>query len=264
MVISGNVIALFLLPSWALVVITATVCALSVTLAWAFVFRILKLEARRQPHPPFHVGIIAIFALFLSFTAGEAWRRSDAAYAALMREAGEISALLQTLDALGVQADQLAGADSVRRAARDYLDASLREEWSRYNATASDGAAAALDRARAGALTGLLQPGPSTLGWRLVHDRLEGVHQARSARLVVGGIYGDALRWGGLVALFFAGAVGISLVHLDRPAALWSALLLFGVAGCIALSLVAVSEHPYAGWDGTEPDRLVAIRARLG
>ncbi len=262
MVVSEAALAFFLLPLPALAAAVAALCGTAVFLAWLVVHRLLDLPPTRGPHPPFHVGIIAIFALFLSFAAAEAWRRSDVAYGALLREAGESAALIQVLDSTARIPGEQPGALAMRAALRDYLDASLRDEWPR-NVVASEAAGTALDRARAASLDGVARGGVAGAAWRVAYDRIDGVQQARQTRLVAGGLYGDALRWGGLFALFCAGAVGIALVHLDRRASVWSALGLFAAAATIALSIVAAVEHPYAGWDGVEPDRLVAVRARI-
>ena len=262
MVITETSVPLFLLPPGMLAAIIAGACAAMAAVAWLVVHRLLRLPPTRAPHAPFHIGLVALFSLFLSFTAGEAWRRGDTAYAALLREAGGVQALLQFTDALGSPAVQPVAGD-LRAAMRDYLDASLREEWATGNVAPSSAAGLALHRARDVTLRALLRAGAESGAWRVAYDRLEDVQQARSARLVAGGLYGDALRWGGLLALYCAGALAIALVHLDRRPGVGPALILYVVAAAAALSLVAAFEHPYTGWDATRPDRLVQIRAAM-
>ena len=254
---------IFLLPIPAVAAIIALCCLGSVLAVWAVVFRVLHLGPERTPHPPLYASITVFFALFLSFTASDAWRRNDASYAALLREVAEAAGLMQVLDSVAALPDQAPAAEALRGSLRTYLDTSLKEEWGGHNVVSSEAAGAALERMRAGALAGMVQAGPVSTVWRVAMDRIDGVQQSRTARLVAGGLYGDALRWAGLYALFLAGAVAMALIHLDLRQAALSAMVLYAIVAAIALSVVAASEHPYAGWDATEPDRLVALRARL-
>ncbi len=252
---------LFLLPPLMLAVIIFVACALGAAVAWAVPHVLLRLPTARAPHPPFHAAMVALFALFLSFTAADAWRRGDAAYLALLREASEVGALHATLGAL---AEQGAPGAPMIAGLRDYLDASLKQEWRHANTVSSPEAAAALDGLWAATARELARGGDKTAAWRTVHEHLEGLKQARSARLVAGGLFGDVAKWSCLMVLFLVGATAISLVHLDRPKGAVTALVLFTLAGSCALTLVAVSEHPYTGWDAVTPDRLIALRATLG
>ncbi|MGI4951919.1 MAG: hypothetical protein ACRYGM_08940 [Janthinobacterium lividum] len=262
MVTSDAAVSIFLQPGWTLVGLVALLCAVITAALWFALFRWPGVAPARTPQAAYHVSATALFALFLSFTASDAWRRSDAAYAALLREASELSTLAQVADRMAEGRERGVAADALRGVLRDYLALTLREEWGRRNVTGSDSASLALDRGRGLALAGLA--GPDAALWRVAYERIEGANQARTARLVAGGVYGDALRWAGLFLLFTVGSGAIGLAHLDRPRAAVPAMATYAAAACVALCVVALNEHPYAGWDATTPDWLEQLLARLG
>ncbi len=165
--------------------------------------------------------------------------------------------MLGALDAKGAAAAVLA-----RQAVAEYLDRSLGEEWGGFNVKASAAAGASLDRVRTAVAQGLVEGGTLGPAWRSVQDRLDGVQQGRTARLVAGSLYGDAVRWGALFLLYTAGAFSIMVVHLDRRRSLAIAIGTDLFVSTVSLSLVAVTEHPYTGWDAVRPDALRAVLAR--
>lgn len=261
MIITDAAATVFLLPPAALVALVVLYCLGIVGVVGLLLLRVFDLPAKRAPQAPFHVAITGVFALMLSFAASDAWKRGDAAYGALLREVSEVEGLLQVADSVQGMPGEAVGAGRLREMVKAYLTLSLRDEWGRRNLRSSDAVEGVVQQARGLALERLAATGNPV--WRVAYDRVEGLHAARTVRLVAGGLFGDMLRWGGLMALFIAGAVAIGLVHLDRRGAVWGAFWLYAAAGSIALSMVAVTEHPYAGWDATEPDRLVAILGRL-
>ena len=127
---------------------------------------------------------------------------------------------------------------------------------------ASAAAGASLDRVRTAVAQGLVEGGALGPAWRSVQDRLDGMQQGRTARLVAGSLYGDAVRWGALFLLYTAGAFSIMVVHLDRRRSLAIAIGTYLFVSTVSLSLVAVTEHPYTGWDAVRPDALRAVLAR--
>ena len=262
MQVTDTAVPVFLWPPVPLALTIAAVCAAGALLSWFLLHVRPRLGVEFAPQPPFHAGIVALFGLLLSFSANDAWRRSDAAYGALLRESQEAAAMIPLLDALGtVDAPRSAQA---RDGLRDYLSASLEEEWRSHNIGASSRAGQGLDRIRRASAEGLVAAGAAGPAWRTVQDRLDGIQQGRTARLVAGGLYGDVLRWTCLLAIYLAGAVAISAVHLDRRRALRLALPIYAFCGTVAMTLVALSEQPYTGWDAIEPDRLVQVLALLG
>lgn len=204
--------SLFLLAPKFLVGIVCAYCILGATLAWLLFQRWTRIHPDNAPQPAFHTPIITVFALVLSFTLSDGWKRNDTAYGALLRESHEIAAMLPLLDAL--QGANKAATDPARAELRHYLDLSLREEWAAHNTVPSAGAGAALDGVRNTIAQRLLDPAPQGAVWRMVLDRLDAVQQARNVRLVAGGLYGDLLRWGALAALYWLGACGIAMVHV--------------------------------------------------
>lgn len=259
--VTQSSITLFLWPPAALAAVVAAFCTACAALAWFFFHVRPGFGVEYAPQPPFHAGIVALFGLLLSFTANDAWRRSEAAYGALLRESQEASAMLPLLSALEM-VDRPRAAEA-RIGLRDYLSASLNEEWRSHNVMVSVHAAQNLDRIRQASAQGLVSGGVAGPAWRTVQDRLDGIQQARTARLVAGGLYGDALRWTCLLTVYLAGAFAIAAVHLDRHKALRVALPIYAVVGTVALSLIALSEQPYTGWDAVEPDRLIEVLSHM-
>ena len=261
MTASDAAFPIFLWHPGGLVLAVACFCAACAGLAWVVVHGVLRLGPTWAPQPPFHGAMIALFALLLSFTAGDAWRRSEAAYGGLLREAQEARALTSLLDALAMAGQQRA--TEARDSLADYLARSLGEEWAGYNVRSSPAAALALGRLRAAAAQGLVTGGAAGPAWRSVQDRLDGVEQGRTVRLVAGGVFGDMAVWAALGGLYLVAVFATVCVHLDRRRGGGVAVGALAVAASIALSLVAVTEQPYAGWNGVEPDALVALLHQL-
>lgn len=256
-----NTIPVFLWPPEKILVLVTTFCFVTGVLPGLIMRRGLKLAPSWAPQPPFHAAMIGFFALLLSFTALDAWRRNDAALGALNREAHEIDSVMPLLHAL--EASTVAGPAETRTALGEYITASLAEEWSVGNTRASERAEAGLDHARAVAAAGMMAGGSGAAVWRTVIDRIDTIETARATRLGAGGVYGDLLRWGALALLYVAGAVAVFAVHLDRPKAARLASGIYIAVGTVSLLVVALLEHPYTGWDAVTPDVLQTLLQRL-
>ncbi len=127
----------------------------------------------------------------------------------------------------------------------------------------STSAGLALDRIRTAAATGLVAGGQSGPAWRSVQDRLDGMQQARTARLVAGGVFGDQLVWTVLGGLYLVASCATLCVHLERRRAGTVAIAVLAAAASLGMSLVATSEQPYAGWDAVTPDQLQTLLQQL-
>jgi hypothetical protein len=256
------IVPIFLWPPLYIIIVVAGACSMGGILAWLTVHVVLRPGQDWAPQPTVYSAVIGLFSLLLSFNAYDTWRRNEVAISSLFKETQEIAAMPPLLSAL--ESSGHGGAAEARQHLADYVKLSLDEEWAAHNTAGSAAAGAALDRIRAVAAAGLTAGGQATTAWRVLQDRLDGLQQGRTARLVAGGLYGNLLRWGALLALYLAGAVTIAMAHLERPKASGVTLAAYMFVSAVALSLVALSEHPYIGWDDVEPHMLVEVLQRLG
>lgn len=176
-------------------------------------------------------AVSTIFALFLAFTAADAWRRNDSARDALVREGQGLRQSLLIARAAGPEAEM------VVEALLTYLRVVTEREW------------------RAG------KNRAPVAFWSEILSRFQRVREARAARLQIGGAFGDEARWGALLLLGVVSAVAIASTHLDRPAAGRRAVVLFCCMVALATSLVANYEFPYVGYRAVTPEPLEALLA---
>ena len=126
MTIDEITLPVFLWPPGIILLCVLTLCGGVTVLLWGLVFGTVRLGPASAPHTPILSAVVGLFALLLSFTALDAWRRNDAAVAALLRESQESAAILPLLGAL--EAKGAAAAVLARQAVAEYLDRSLGEE----------------------------------------------------------------------------------------------------------------------------------------
>lgn len=192
--------------------------------------------------PTYFTAISVLLALLTGFVANDAWERQ--------REAGKV---LQTerANARAVHDLSLAAASDmagIRSSLSDYLDAVIRDEWPKM---ASGGSSSEAGNRLSRLLEAVADPRIGMLSGGATHAALlnaaMSLRAARGDRLALSESHGDETKWLTLLILAGLTLVAIGLVHLEKPLAQATALLLFSTAMVSTLGMIALHERPFDG-----------------
>ena len=76
---------------------------------------------------------------------------------------------------------------------------------------------------------------------------------ARNDRLSISTDHTNDLKWTSVLLLCLITQLALSLVHLERPRAMLTALTVFASGAIVALGIIALQEHPFEGVFRTSP-----------
>lgn len=191
---------------------------------------------------PFFSSVAILFALLTGFLANDAGERGRHAVRATQAEASEI----RNVYALSVAS--ASDMTDIRTALRVYVNSVLKEEWP---AMIEDQTSPRTDAAYDSVLREVSEPTITRDASAPVHVALLSAviraGTARSERLSIAADQTNDLKWATVLILGVLTQIGLALVHLDRPKAMTTALVVFGSAAIVALGLIAMQEHPYEG-----------------
>lgn len=206
---------------------------------------------------PFFSSVAILFALLTGFLAADVGDRNRLAIRAVQTEAGE----LRNVHTLSIaSASDMA---AIRVALKAFVTSDVREEWpSMLSGEPSPRTSAAYDSL----LREISDPSITRDASGAVHTALLAAAvragTARSDRLSLATDHTNNLKWISVLLLGLITQLGLCLVHLDRPRAMLTALLVFGTGAIVALGLIALQEHPFEGAFRVSPaplERLLAL-----
>lgn len=208
---------------------------------------------------PFFNASAILFALLAGFLANDITDRSRQAYRAVQTEAGE----LRNVYTLSVAA--LADMATIREALKAYATSVTTDEWpAMEEGHGSSRTSAAYDEL----LRRISDPSIAKSSGNAVHAALlnAAVHagNARTERLAIASDHTNDLKWIVVIALGLITEISIALVHLERPRAMTTALIVFASAAVITLSLMAFQEYPFYGAFRLSPAPIVETIRVLG
>jgi hypothetical protein len=213
-------------------------------IAWLTFGRAFSARMRRLDGvvPPFFGAIAILFALLTGFLAADVADRNRQAVRAVQAEAGELRTVLM----LSAAAPSDTG--GIRAAWTGYLKAIVADDWpamERGEHAASAGAA--YDRL----LREVVNPRIAGEAGPAVHTALLNatvhVGTARSDRLAIATDRTNDLKWAVVLLLGVMTQISLGLVHLHKRGAHVAAVATFSLSVVIALGLIALQEHPFAG-----------------
>jgi len=208
---------------------------------------------------PFFNASAILFALLAGFLANDIADRSRQAYRAVQTEAGE----LRNVYTLSIAA--LADMAAIRETLKTYAESITTDEWpAMEEGYGSSRTSAAYDEL----LRRISDPSIAKSSGNAVHAALlnAAVHagNARTERLAIASDHTNDLKWLVVIVLGLITQISIALVHLERPRAMTTALLVFASAAVITLSLVAFQEYPFYGAFHLSPAPIVETIRLLG
>lgn len=216
----------------------------AVLIGWFAFGRVLGPRVQRLDGvvAPFFGAVAILFALLTGFLAGDIADRNRQATRAVQSEAGE----LRNVFTLSVAA--ASDMRDIRAALAAYVKAVVTDEWP---AMEYGEAAASANATYDTLLREVSEPTIATQAGAAVHAALlnAAVHvgTARSERLALASDNTSVLKWTMVLLLGVMTQIAIGIVHLQKPRAQMAALSVFSVAAVLALGLIALQEHPFAG-----------------
>ncbi|MFA6267909.1 MAG: hypothetical protein WC670_19600 [Pseudolabrys sp.] len=225
-------------------VLAALYGATAVIIVWVCYGRPLAPAVKRLDGvvAPFFGAVGILFALMAGFLASDIADRNRQATRAVQTEVAE----LRNVFTLSVASKPDMAA--IRAAWADYVKAVAGDEW---HAMTWGDSAPSVDRAFDALLREVSDPGIAKDAGNAVHTALLNaavrVSTARSERLALASDSTSELKWSMVLILGFMTQVAIGAVHLHRRNAQITALAVFSVATVVALGLIALQEHPFAG-----------------
>lgn len=191
---------------------------------------------------PFFGSVAILFALMTGFLASDISDRNRQAARALQAEVAELRNVftLSVASASDMQA--------IREDWAAYVKAVVGDEWTAMtNGDSAPSAAAAYDAL----LREVSQPKIATESGAAVHTALLSATvragTARSERLSLASDNTSELKWAMVLMLGIMTQIAIGVVHLQKRNAHIAALSVFSIAAVLALGLIALQEHPFAG-----------------
>jgi hypothetical protein len=205
---------------------------------------------------PFFTSVAILFALLTGFLANDIGDRNRQALRAVQAEAGE----LQNIYSLSVAS--VTEMSAVRIAVKAYASSVVRDEWPASEGNSSPRTETAYDDL----LRELSDPAITRDASGAVHSALltaaVRVGTARAVRLSLSSDRTNDLKWISVLILGLITQVALALVHLERPRAMLTALIVFASGAIVALGLIALQEDPFDGAFRVSPaplERLLAL-----
>lgn len=191
---------------------------------------------------PFFSSVGLLFALLTGFLASDIAEHHSLAWRAVNNEASAITSVFNL--SLAASTDMA----EIRSALQAYAEAAVSDEWPKM---AQDRHSALTDTAMNQLLRQASDSAITREAGQALHNNLLravlNIRDAQASRLALASDEGDRLNWLTVLLLGIFTQLAIALVHLERPYAQAAALSVFSLATVIALSLIAVQEHPFKG-----------------
>lgn len=225
-------------------VLTALYAVTAALIVWLSYGRLLHGTVRHLHGivAPFFGAVGILFALMAGFLAGDIADSNRHAARTVQTEVAE----LRNVFTLSVASKP--DMQAIRAAWTDYVKAVTGDEWQTMTLGHS---APAADRAFDALLREVSDPGIAKDAGNAVHTALLNaavrVSTARSERLSLASDSTSELKWSVVLVLGVMTQIAIGAVHLNNRNPQVAALTVFSVAAVIALGLIALQEHPFAG-----------------
>lgn len=207
---------------------------------------------------PFFGSVAILFALLTGFLASDISDRNRQAARAVQAEVAELRNVftLSVASASDMQA--------IRNDWAAYVKAVVTDEWKAMtDGDSAPSAAAAYDAL----LREVSEPKIATESGAAVHSALLNaavrVGTARSERLALASDNTSELKWTMVLMLGIMTQIAIGLVHLQKRNAHVAALCVFSVAAVLALGMIALQEHPFAGDVRLSPEPLQELLKKM-
>ena len=242
---------------YALVAMVGTFLAVAV-IQWLVQFSpwAHKLRSLHGVAPPFINIIGVLFGLTLAFLANDTWSAHDRAMNAVFKEADCLRSIRAL--AVGLPAPQR---ERVQAALADYARASA-AEWPLLAQRSSSPEVAGLADALLSLLASRDIAGAAGDNVQaLMLRKASEIRDERDLRIALSKTHVNPLKWLGMAFLGLLTLLSVAVVHLDRPRAVFVAVLLFALAAAPTAAIVLVQGNPFQQPTSVTPEAIEAVAA---
>ncbi|KQT99043.1 hypothetical protein ASG60_04895 [Methylobacterium sp. Leaf469] len=191
--------------------------------------------------PAYFTAISVLLALLTGTVANDAWERQRQAGRVVQNERSNL------LAAHDLSLATVSDMSEIRAALVTYANALILDEWPKM----TDGLSSPVAGAALGRLMAVSADPKHEAAGRAAHalllDAVMNLRTARGERLALSDAQGDQSKWLTLMVLAGLTLVAIGLVHLERPVAQATTLVMFSIAMVTTLGVVALHERPFDG-----------------
>jgi len=199
------------------------------------------LDQRRLPVAPAFVAVSTTFALFLSFLAVDIWAQNRQASDAAGMEHSALQRFVQLARASGPEGEAALAAHA------RYVVSVVEGEWGEGRNRQPDAAASAALGEMWDAVARLADSRPGSAVAAHLLTVMDDLQNGRERRLVIGASRGSFISWATVLVLAAFTYLSIASVHLDRPAAGRTTMLIFAVVTTAIFMFLALHDAPYTG-----------------
>ncbi len=205
---------------------------------------------------PYFNSVAILFALLTGFLANDVSDRNRQSAHAVQAEASE----LRNIYTLSVASES--DMNTIRAKWRAYVDSVVSQEWPAMagNHLSMQTYAAYDDLLKEVSTPAIAQTAGQAVSAALLGATVR-VSTARSDRLALASGTTNDMKWLVVIILGIFTQLTIALVHLERPRAFITALVVFSSAAIVALGTIALQEYPFSGPLRISPDPIVALQA---
>ena len=204
------------------------------------------------PVAPFFGSVSSVFALLLAFHVSSIWSRQHEAQKAFI----QTGAAIQRFDQY--TGNEILKLPAINAQFRKYVQLTVEKEWiALKNREPNQEVEAALRSIRASVvgLSGTLAAPVHAHLFKLLDD----LSRSRSEILWIGGHQNDNKAWFVILILGFLSSLSIAAVHIEKPQAGITALILFSLATSVAYWSILDSENPFKDTSSLNPNVLLEI-----
>lgn len=203
---------------------------------------------------PFINIVGVLFALTLAFLANDTWLAHDRAFKAVYKEADSLHAIATLSKKLPAPLRT-----KVQQAVIAYGEATI-AEW-------PDLASRKINRdvsEHADELFSLLASAPVASGagdnvQEVMLRKMTEISDERDQRIALSQTHVNPLKWLGMGFLGLLTLASVAIVHLDRPRAAFSAMLIFALAAAPTAAIVLVQGNPFQPPSHVTPEPIIKV-----
>ena len=190
--------------------------------------------------PPFINIVGVLFALTLAFLANDTWIAHDRAFKAVYKEAESLHTIVTLSKRLPEPLKE-----ELQQAVIAYAEANVSEWPDLANRKTNPAVSERADDLFTLIASSQITVAAGAVVQELMLRKMSDVTDERDQRIALSQTHVNPLKWLGMGFLGFLTLVSVAIVHLERPRAAFSAMLIFALAAAPTAAIVLVQGNPF-------------------